>query len=148
MLQVSTNLTLGLRLFVPILLGVFFGAITLFFWVADRAFYSNMPGPTVRLAVTGLYLAMLALFAVSLWRLRRVEMGPKWVYVTDYFRQARYPWSNVAALRERRLGRFSLVRVEFHEPGSFGRYARFLASTSRWQLFKAENPERAAELLR
>lgn len=148
MLQVSSNFTLALRIFVPVLLAVFFGAFTLFFWVADEAFYQNMPGSNVRFFVTGLYLAMLFVFAITVWRLRRVEMGPQWVYVTDYFRQARYPWGNVAGMHERRLGRFSLVTVDFHEEGSFGPKALFLASTSRWQLFKEEQSERIADLLR
>ncbi len=148
MFQVSSNLTLALRIFLPVLLGVFFGAFTLFFWVADQAFYQNMPGGTVRLLVTGLYVGMLLAFALTVWRLRRVEMGPQWVYVTDYFRQARYPWTNIAGLRERRLGRFSLVSVEFHERGSFGPKAFFMASTSRWQSFKDEQGERIAALLR
>ncbi len=148
MQQVSSNLTLMLRVFFPVLLTVFFGAFTLYFWFDARAYYANVPGTTVRLVVTAFYLGMLALFAFTVWRLRRVEMGRDWVYVTDYFRQARYPWGNIKAVKETSLGVGRLVRVSFYEPGSFGESALFLASGSRWQLFKEEHPERIGKVLK
>lgn len=147
MQQVSSNLTLMLRLFFPVLLGVFFGALTIYFWVDRRPFYGPLDGPTVRLTMTTLYLGMMAFFYFTVWRLRRVEMNRDWVYVTDYFRQARYPWTNIAAVRETSLGFLKLVRVRFHAPGSFGESALFVASGSRWAHFKEEHPEKLAGVL-
>ncbi len=148
MQQVSSNLTLMLRIFIPVLLAVFFGAFTLYFLFDQRAYYGNVSGTTVRVGFVAFYVAMLAFFAFTLWRLRRVEMGRDWVYVTDYFRQARYPWGNIREVRETSLGIGRLVRVRFYEPGSFGESALFLASGSRWQLFKEEHPERLAKVLK
>ncbi len=148
MQQVSSNLTLMLRIFFPVLLTVFFGAFLLYFWFDDRGYYGNVQGTTIRYGFTGFYLGMLALFAFTVWRLRRVEMGRDWVYVTDFFRQARYPWGNIREIRETSLGIARIVRVRFYEPGSFGESALFLASGSRWQLFKEEHPERVAMVLR
>ena len=142
MKQVSSNATLILRLFFPVLLGVFFGALTIYFWVDRRAFYGPLDGTAVRLAITAFYLGMMGLFFFTVWRLRRVEMSRDWVYVTDFFRQARYPWTNVAAVTETSLGIAKLVRVRFHAPGSFGESALFVASGSRWASFKEEHPEK------
>ena len=147
MQQVSSNLTLMLRLFFPVLLGVFFGALTIYFWVDARSYYGPIAGPTVRYTATALYLAMMATFFFTVWRLRRVEMNRDWVYVTDFFRQARYPWTNIAAVTETSLGFVRLVRLRFHAPGSFGESALFLASGSRWRLFKEEHPEKLNQLL-
>lgn len=147
MQQVSSNLTLMLRLFFPVLLGVFFGALTIYFWVDRRAFYGPLDGTAVRLAMTAFYLGMMVFFLLTVWRLRRVEMNRDWVYVTDYFRQARYPWANIAAVKETSLGIFRIVRVRFHAPGSFGESALFVASGSRWAHFKEEHPEKLAGVL-
>ena len=140
MQQVSSNLTLMLRLFFPVLLGVFFGALTVYLWVDRRAYYGPIDGTALRLVVTAAYLGLMAFFYLTVWRLRRVEMSRDWVYVTDYFRQARYPWTNVAGVTETPLGFLRLVRVRFHAPGSFGESALFVASGSRWRLFKEEHP--------
>ena len=140
--QVSSNLTLFYRLFVPIFFVVFVGALVVFLWAHPQAYYGNVRGLHLRVGATAFFATVLALIAVTVWRLRRVEMNGEWVYVTDYFRQARYPWSNVRALRERSLGPLRLVTVELHAPGSFGRAVSFVASRSRWRLFQGDHPER------
>jgi len=75
-------------------------------------------------------------------------MSREWVYVTDFFRQARYPWANVKEVTETSIGFFRLVKIEFAEPGTFGRKSTFIASRSRWRIFKEECPDQLADLLR
>lgn len=146
--QVSTNLTLFYRLFLPIFFGVFLGATVIFLWLHPLDYYANLKGSTLRIGLTAFYVTMMVFFLFTVWRIRRVEMGKEWVYITDFFRQARYPWGNVKEVKETSIGLFLLVRVEFLEPGSFGRKATFIASRSRWRLFKEEFPDRLADLLR
>jgi hypothetical protein len=146
--QVSTNLTLFYRIFLPVFFGVFLGALIIFMWMHPQSYYANIEGSTFRIALTVAYALMMIFFALTVWRLRRVEMSPEWVYVTDFFRQARYPWSNVQAVHETPTGLLRLVHVEFSEPGTFGKRATFIASRSRWRLFKEEFPDRLADLLR
>ena len=147
MTQVSSNLTLFYRLFIPVFFVVFLGALVAFLWVNPAEYYANARGSTVRYVATGLFAGLLLVIALTVWRLRRVEMSREWVYVTDYFRQARYPWTNVARVVEMPLGLFRVVDVHFHEPGSFGSRARFVASGSRWRLFKDEFPDKLADKL-
>jgi hypothetical protein len=146
--QVSTNLTLFYRLFLPIFFGVFIGATVIFLWLHPLEYYANLKGSTLRFGLTTFYVVMMTFFLLTVWRLRRVEMGREWVYITDFFRQARYPWTNVKEVTETSVGFFRLVRIELAEPGSFGRKVTFIASGSRWRLFKEEFPDRLADLLR
>ena len=146
--QVSSQLTLFLRLFIPVFFGVFVGALTAYIMMRDQAYYNNLKGEYVRFGLLAFYLSSMALLAFTVWRLRRVEMSREWVYVTDYFRQARYPWSNVESVSETGVGPLKLVNVRLFEPGSFGRRVTFLASASRWRMFKDEFSERLAERLR
>ncbi len=146
--QVSTNLTLLYRIFIPVFFGVLLGALMLFTWLHPSSYSTGVRGNYFRWGLTAFYAAMIAVFAFTVWRLRRVEMSRDWVYVTDYFRQARYPWTNIQSVHETPLGLFTLVRLRFFEPGSFGEWAIFIASGSRWRIFKEEFPERLAERLR
>ncbi len=145
--QVSTNLTLFYRLFIPIFFGVFLGALIIFLWMHPQAYYANVRGDYLRYGLTAFYLTAMVLVWATVWRLRRVEMSKEWVYVTDYFRQARYPWSNVERVSETNVGIFSVVNLYLHEPASFGRRITFLASVSRWRIFKEEHPDLLADLL-
>ena len=138
--QVSTNLTLFYRLFIPIFFGVFLGAFVIFLWTHPQAYYSNLKGIYLRYGMTAFYITMMVLLLASVWRLRRVEVSEDWLYVTDYFRSARYPWSNVEKLRETRIGIFTIVNVYLHAPGTFGKRVTFLASVSRWRIYKEEFP--------
>jgi len=146
--QVSTNLTLLYRLFIPVFFTVFVGATTVFLWMHPQQYYGGLRGDYLRIGVTVLFVLGLLLFAFSVWRLRRVEMSKEWIYVTDYFRQARYPWDNVDFVKETPIGIFTIVSIYLSNPGRFGRRITFLASVSRWRIFKEEFPDRLADLLR
>ena len=139
MQRVSSNITLLLRLFVPVFFGVFFGALTLFIWFADREYFGNLPGPTLRLVISTVMILFIAVVWLTFWRLRRVEMDTEWVYVTDYIKSARYPWSNIKHIHEHSLGLFGLVSIELDVPGRFGRKVWFLASGSTWKPFREEH---------
>ncbi len=100
MQQVSSNLTLMLRIFFPVLLTVFFGAFRCTSGSTTAATTGMCQERRSAIVFTAFYLGMLAVFALTVWRLRRVEMGRDWVYVTDFFRQARYPWGNIESPRD------------------------------------------------
>ena len=148
MAQVSTNLTLFYRLFLPIFFGVFLGALVVFLWLHPQAYYGNLRGDYLRYGATLAFVVLVIVTLFTVWRLRRVEMNREWVYVTDFFSQARYPWAGVAQVRETSLGIFSLVRVDLQQAGSFGKTLTFLASVSRWRMFKEEHPDQLADRLR
>ena len=148
MSQVSTNLTLFYRLFIPIFSLVFLGALLIFLWLHPQAYYGNLRGDYLRYGATAVFAMLVLLLALTVWRLRRVEMNREWVYVTDFFRQARYPWAGVAGVRETPLGIFSVVHVDLAQAGTFGKSVTFLASVSRWRMFKEEHPDQLADRLR
>lgn len=148
MAQVSTNLTLFYRLFLPIFFGVFLGALVVFLWLHPQAYYGNLRGDYLRYGATLAFVVLVIVTLFTVWRLRRVEMNREWVYVTDFFSQARYPWAGVAQVRETSLGIFSLVHVDLRQAGSFGKTLTFLASVSRWRMFKEEHPDQLADRLR
>jgi hypothetical protein len=138
MRQVSSNLTLALKLFFPIFWLVFFGLLTLSSWVLSGNY---------RLGITAFFLSGVALLYFTLWKLHRVEMDGENVFVTNYFKSVRYPWRDVEKVEQLRFFTFYISYLTLKAPGSFGRRIAFLASQSRWKAFLNEFPEAAEKVI-
>lgn len=146
MQQVSSNLTLIFKLFIPIFWVVFFGLLTLSAWVVSPESGGALARWDIRLVISSVFLSGAALLYFSLWKLKRVEMDADFVFATDYFRTVRNPWSNVARLSKQQYFFFSIIHIQLQTPGSFGKRIVFLASRSRWSLFLEAHPQIAARV--
>lgn len=86
-------------------------------------------------------LAGSATFWLVFWPLKRVEANGEYVYVSNYFKTARYRWdTEVERISERRLLLFRFGIVELKVKGAFGTSLRFLLSRSLLRSFKEEYP--------
>ncbi len=141
MQRVSSNLTLFYKFFVPVFWTVFFGAVTLTALLADYAYVGNIPRRTFQLAVVAFFLSGILLFVFTLLRLKRVEMSPDFVYVTNYFKNYRYPYQNIEKLEINRFLLFHTATLHLRQPGSFGRKMTFVANYYRLRDFLDNHPE-------
>lgn len=131
--QVSSNLTLLLKFFIPVFWIVFFGAFTIAVLASQNPYFGNIPAFVFKLGILTFYLlGMLVLYMYFL-RLKRVEMDEQFVYVSNYFRSFRYPWEDIEDLSNRDFTLFQLIRIRLKGSGSFGRSMTFLASRRRLQ---------------
>lgn len=145
--RLSSNATLLLKFFIPVFWIVLFGAITL---VALSYQYDNVGGTPAIYFKAGMvffYVTGVLLFAFTLLRLKRVEADGDFLYVTNYFKTARYPFHNVAHLRLSRFLFLQLATVHLHESGIFGKRLFFLASRHLTDAYFNTYPERKAQLL-
>jgi hypothetical protein len=124
--RLSSNTTLFFNLFLPVFWSVFFGAFTLAVFLADEMYFSFLPVKTFRLGMLFFYLSGLAVIYVTLLRIKRVEMSSDSLYVTNYFKTARYPISTIAHLEWRRLLGISLGIFTLKTKGIFGQRIFFL----------------------
>jgi hypothetical protein len=124
--RLSSNTTLFFNLFLPVFWSVFFGAFTLAVFLADEMYFSFLPVKTFRLGMLFFYLSGLAVIYVTLLRIKRVEMSSDSMYVTNYFKTARYPISTIAHLEWRRLLGISLGIFTLKTKGIFGQRIFFL----------------------
>jgi hypothetical protein len=125
--RVSSNTTLGLKIFIPTVWVVFFGAFTLAFLIAGSHTNPLLQQPAFKwIWFTG-FLIMLALIWKTLWQLRRVEIDDAFIYVTDFFKTARYPFHNIEQFEIRKLGFFTLGIIRYKVPGLFGKKSIFIA---------------------
>lgn len=146
MRQVSSNLTLILKIFFPTFWLVFFGLFTLAAWLAAPESGSMLGRLDLRLGITAFFLTGAAMLYFTLLKLKRVEMDKEQVFATNYFKSVRYPWSNVDKIVQQPFLGFHIMYVHLKKPGYFGSRIIFLASRARWRLFVEEFPP-AGELV-
>ena len=139
--QVSSNLTLILKIFLPTFWLAFFGLFTVTTFVGDSQYFGNIPVFLFRLGAIVFYLIGSLILYLTLMRLKRVEMSNESVYTSNYFKAFKYSWDSIAKIKEHDLWFMSLVRIHLKEPGSFGKRIPFLASRKRLQAFLVQHPE-------
>lgn len=148
MQRLSTNLTLFYKFFIPVFWIVFFGALTIACMAYEFDYVGNIPAGTFRIGVLVFYFSGLLMFAFTLLRLKRVEASDEFLYVTNYFKAARYPLHNVKYLSEYRFLWLQLVSIHFNTPGQFGKRASFVASRQQYHDFWETYPDLRPQLVK
>jgi hypothetical protein len=141
MQRVSTNLTLFFKFFIPVFWIVFFGAITAVSLFTEYAYVGTIPAQYFRIGISIFFVTFVIMFAYTLMRLKRVEMGNDFVYATNYFKAARYPFHNIEKIDERRFLFLKIVTIYLKTPGIFGKRITFLASLKLYAQYWNANPE-------
>jgi len=141
MQRVSSNLTLFYKFFIPVFWTVFFGAVTLAVIFSDYAYVGTIPRSTFQIMVVTFFLSGIVMFAFTLLRLKRVEMSPDFIYVTNYFKNYRYPYHNIEKLEISSFFLFHTASLYLRQPGSFGRKVTFVASYYRLRDFLDNHPD-------
>ncbi len=137
---VSSSGTLFWKFFFPSFWGVFFLTLTLGMIFTDvqpatipKNYFSALLGITLLLGI--------ALFAMTILRLKRVEMDKDFVYVTNYFKWFRYPYHNVDRIKESDFLLFKVITIYFKEKGAFGKKIFFLANHRKLNEFLQQHPD-------
>jgi len=139
--RVSTNLTLFYKFFIPVFWLVFFGSVTVASLLYSFEYIGQIPASTFRLIMVLIFLSGAVTLYITLLRLKRVEMSEDFIYVTNYFKNFRYPYHNVEGIRTSRFFFFRIATLTLREPGSFGKNILFIPSSHRFQAFFEEHPE-------
>lgn len=140
MQQVSTSLTLFLKIFFPAFWIVFFAAFTFAVWQLDAGTFGGIDMEIFRMGMLSFLLLGIGIIYWALMRLKRVEMDNEFVFVTNYFKSVRYPWHNVKNIEERDFALFRTIHIVLKKPGIFGEKITFVASRRKFNAFVKENP--------
>ncbi|MFK7771955.1 MAG: hypothetical protein AB8F94_07440 [Saprospiraceae bacterium] len=140
MQQVSTSLTLFLKIFVPLFWTVIFSSFTMAVWFLDMSHFAGIPIQTFRYGITIFLIVGIAFFYFTVLQLKRVEMDQTHIFATNYFKNYKYPWSNVENIEERDFVIFRTIHIILKEPGNFGKKITFVASRRKFNSFIKENP--------
>lgn len=124
--RLSSNATLFLYLFLPVFWSVFFGVFTLAVFLADEMYFSFLPIQIFRGGMLFFYVTGLLVIYFTFLKLKRVELTSEHLYITNYFKTARYPIAAISHLEWRRWFGISLGIFNLHAKGIFGQRILFL----------------------
>lgn len=145
--RLSSNATLLLKFFIPVFWIVLFGAVTLAALLYQYEYVGNTPAVYFKVGMVFFYVTGVLLFAFTLLRLKRVEGDADFLYVTNYFKTARYPFHNIGNFRVSQFLFLQLVAFELNESGIFGKRIFFLGSRNLIDAYFTTFPERKEQLL-
>ncbi len=137
----SSNSTLFWRIFIPAFGTVFLSGFVLVFWLINEDdLYLSYSALWPRLVITVIWAGWLFFLWRTLLRLKRIDADNAYLYVTNYWTTARYPWQDVAKVVERRqLGR-TFMTFYLKAPGVFGERLSFLPATRFYDWMKLHKP--------
>lgn len=145
MKNISTSLTLFLKIFIPTFWIVFFGAFTIGVFVKDIGIGPFLPG-TFKIVALVFFLLGSLLFYFTLMQLKRVDMDDDFMYVSNYFKTVRYSYNAIGKIKERDWLLFHTIHVHFREKGYFGEKIVFLARGKKLTRFLKNHPVAAERL--
>lgn len=140
-INISSNLTILLKIFFPIFWLMFFGLALMAFMNSSEAYVGGMPIFWFRLMLFSFILTGALVMYFSMMKLKRVEVDQDFFYITNYRQTARYPFHNIEELKEVSYLFFKVYRLVLREPGIFGKISIFLASNNRFQKALHDVPE-------
>ncbi len=137
--NLSSNMTLFWRVFLPVFGTVFFTGLLVALWVTtEEDLYLPYSVWWPRGIALALWLGWLYYVRAMLWPLKRIDADDAHLYVTNYWVTVRYPWTDVERLEEvKKVGR-RFVLLHLKAPGRFGQVIRFLPG-SRYQEWMQEH---------
>jgi len=149
MYNVSSQLTLFFKVFIPVIWISFFGTIGGFLVLSSDGQTSNLAmafGQTkFSLIIIGFLSLGIVLLYFFLMRLKRVELDKDFLYATNYVKHFRYPYHNIDHLVMKRFLLWRPTKVVLKTPGKFGKRFTFLAS-KQLEVYLKEHPMIAQEI--
>lgn len=147
MQRLSSNTTLLFKFFIPVFWTVFFGAFTIAALFYQYDYVGDTPALYFKLGISFFYLTGLLLFAFILLRLKRVEADDHFLYITNYFKAARYPFHNIERISLSRFLFLSVGSIYLREAGIFGKRCLFIPSRQLMEDYWLRHPELREQLL-
>lgn len=139
--QLSTSWTLALRIFLPTLWLTFFGTFLISVLFTDKSTLGDLPVGALRLGLAIFIAIFLIVFWKTLFQIKRIDADKDYVYITNYFKNVRYPHADVEKIELSKGLIFNYATMFLKGKGTFGDRIVFLASRKRLELFLLENPE-------
>ena len=136
------------KIVLPIFWIVLMGGITVAILMSKFAGIGNTSSWAVKAVMLFVFITGTLFLAFTLMRLKRIEVGQEGVYVTNYFKNVRYPFSEVDGITTTSLLLFSVGTLHLKGKGSFGKSITFIPSPSRFYSFFEENPGLKERLLK
>ena len=107
MKQLSSNKTLLFKTFIPIFWLVFFGAFTLSTFFMTESYIGQISIQFFRILTIVFYLIGTITLAITVMRLKRVELNASEIFVSNYLKSYKYKIEDLEKIRIQNYGIFN-----------------------------------------
>ena len=139
--RVSSSLTIVLRIVLPTVWLVTIISLVILLTVAVSGKAQLFTNPILWGSLLFILGSGFAFIYFVLWRLYRIDMDHKSIYISNYFRTFKYPFSDVDSIKGISSLPDRIFHIELKSKGSFGKHIYFLASQKLWQDFVEHHPK-------
>ncbi|NND34742.1 MAG: hypothetical protein HKN76_19300 [Saprospiraceae bacterium] len=140
MRRISSSITLFLKIFLPTFWLVFFGAFTVAVLLSGFGKSPLFGSWIFKGGVLLFYILGATILYFTLMKLKRVERDHDYLYVTNYIKTIRYPFSDIEQISETSLVFIHLGHIKLKAPGLFGRRITFVQSRQKFEDYVAADP--------
>jgi hypothetical protein len=146
MRRISSSATLILKILLPTFWIVFFGAFTIGILSISNDKSPILGGWKLKAGIILFYLVGVTVLYFTVMALKRVELDKDFMYVTNFFKTCRYPYTSIKKIKEWDYSLFRIARIYFQQPGYFGKSIFFLESKQKFEDFVKSFPELSSKL--
>lgn len=141
MRRLSSNLTIILKVFLPILYITFFGSLLI-----GSLVVSINDAPLIASNVfRGGFAIVFSLFVILMYftiiQLKRVDGDKEYLYINNYLKTYRYKWEDILKIKTRNYGLFRTMHIHFKTKSSIGKRVTFMPSDPLIKDFFKDHPE-------
>lgn len=144
--NIASSATVFLKYFLPTIWIVFFGTLLMVFLFAKQLKIGSMSPMTFKIVYSVFFFGMIALMYFTIFKLKRVEIDEKYLYITNYLKIYRYSFDAIESITKKDYGYWLFYTIELKQAGYFGKKSKFLANRSKITTFMKEHPDIAVEL--
>ena len=148
MQRISSQLTIILRIMLPTgWLTLILSIVILLGWTV-RGKAGLMANPFIWIGLLLILGTGFAFIKFILWRLYRIDMDERYLYVSNYFKTYKYELTDIESILDSKIlpGRVFCIRLK--SKGSFGKNIYFLASQVLWKEYIETQPRQMNHLIR
>ena len=140
MQRVSSQLTIVMRIVLPTIWFTSILSIVVLLGFAINGKAGLFGNPFIWIGLLLILGCGFAFIKLLLWRFYRVDMDRSFVYVSNYFKTYKYPFTAVESITDSKTLPGRVFCIHLKTKGSFGKNIYFLASQVLWQDFQKEHP--------
>lgn len=140
-IQVSSNLTLPVKLGLSVFWAAYFGIFTLTVLLSEMPRAFNLSPLAFKALAVLFYLVGLWVLYKTIWQLKRVEFMPDGFYVTDYFRHYKLGYGLIRSVKYYDFIVFKVMVLLLSQKTSVGRRIPLLVSRKRLRIFLNAHPD-------
>jgi len=147
MQRVSSQLTIALRIALPTAWVTLIFSIVLLLGWAVRGKAGLIANPFIWIGLLIILGTGFVFIKFILWRLYRVDMDDRNLFVSNYFRTYKYELTDIDFIRDSKIMPGRIFCIRFKSKGSFGKNIYFLASQALWKDYIDTHTEQMRQLL-